>query len=112
VGTRVRRFQEVRIQSIGDFRGKKLLQLGIAKRDIPTGKDSGATGVRGGQVVYHIGDREKESPESIDIRICDSANPEILIGVTESERSTRTCALELRHIGYRESVNRVVRHHE
>jgi hypothetical protein len=27
------------------------------------------TGVSGGQVAYHIGDRGKESPESIDIRI-------------------------------------------
>jgi hypothetical protein len=32
-------------------------------------------------VVYHIGDREKESPESIDIRIRDPANPEIPIEV-------------------------------
>jgi hypothetical protein len=34
-------------------------------------------------VAYHIGDREKESPESIDIRIHDPMNPEIPIEVTE-----------------------------
>jgi len=35
-------------------------------------------------VVYHIRDWEKESPESIDIHICDPANPEIPIEVTGS----------------------------
>jgi hypothetical protein len=32
------------------------------------------TGASGGQVAYHIGDQEKESPESIDIRIHDPVN--------------------------------------
>ena len=36
--THVKGFQGVRIQSIGDFEGKKTLQLGIAIREIPTGE--------------------------------------------------------------------------
>jgi hypothetical protein len=66
----------------GISRDRELLQLGIAKRDIPTGELCGPQGVSGGQVAYHIGDREKESPESIDIRIRDPANSEIPIEVT------------------------------
>jgi hypothetical protein len=34
--TRVQRFRGVGVQSIGDFEGRKLLQLEIAKHDIPT----------------------------------------------------------------------------
>jgi hypothetical protein len=43
------------------------------------------TGVSGGQVSPHIGDQEKGSPESIDIRIHDLANPEILTEVLKQE---------------------------
>jgi hypothetical protein len=41
-------------------------------------------GVSGGQVAYHIGNREKVSPESFDIRIRDPANFEFPIEVTRS----------------------------
>jgi hypothetical protein len=84
VGTRVRRSKGVGVRRIGVFEGKKLLQLGIAKRDIPT---EGLCGPQQELVEdrwHHIGDREKESPESIDIRIRDPANPEIPIEVTGS----------------------------
>jgi hypothetical protein len=36
--TRVRRFRGVRVWSIGDFKGKKPSQFGIAIREIPTGE--------------------------------------------------------------------------
>jgi hypothetical protein len=39
-------------------------------------------GASGGQVAYHIGDREKASPESIDISIRNPVNSEIPIEVT------------------------------
>jgi hypothetical protein len=59
----------------------------------------------------NIGDRGKESPESIDIRIRDPVNPEILIEVTGVKRQlTRTS--EFRCIGYRESVNQSARYRE
>jgi hypothetical protein len=38
--------------------------------------------VSGGQVAYHIGDREKVSPESFGIRIRDPTNSEIPTEVT------------------------------
>jgi hypothetical protein len=43
------------------------------------------TGVSGGQVSPHIGDQGKGSPESIDIRIRDPANPEIPTEVLKQE---------------------------
>jgi hypothetical protein len=43
--------------------------------------------VSGGQVAYHIGDREKASPKSIDIRIRDPANSEIPIEVTRGGKN-------------------------
>jgi hypothetical protein len=53
------------------------------KHDIPTEGLCGAIArVSGRQVAHHIGDQEKESPESIDIRICDLANSEIPIEAT------------------------------
>jgi hypothetical protein len=84
VGTRVRRSRGVGVRSIGVFEGKKLLQLGIAKRDIPTEGVVWATQELVEDRWHSIGDREKESPESIDIRIRDPANSEIPIEVTGS----------------------------
>jgi len=77
VGTRVRRFQEVGVRSIEDFGGKKFLQLGIAKRDIPTGECVGPQQESVEDRWHGIGDWEKEGPESIDIRICDPMNSEV-----------------------------------
>jgi hypothetical protein len=39
----------------------------------------------------HIGDREKASPESVDIRIRDPTNREIPIEATGAEETARTC---------------------
>jgi hypothetical protein len=39
----------------------------------------GHSRISGGQVAYHIGDREKESLEPIDIKIHNPANSEISI---------------------------------
>jgi hypothetical protein len=82
---RVKRSRRVGVRSIRGSGDRILLQLEIAIRDILTGESCGATeGVSGSQVAYHIGDREKASPESIDIRIRDPVNPEIPIEVTRS----------------------------
>jgi hypothetical protein len=51
-------------------------------------------GASGGQVAYHIGDREKASLKSIDIRIRNPMNSKIPIEVTGEEKLTRACALE------------------
>jgi hypothetical protein len=77
----------VGVWSIGVYEGKKPLQLGVTKHDIPMeGLCGAATGVSGGQVARHIGDREKVRTETFAVRICDPANPEILIKAMGGEK--------------------------
>jgi hypothetical protein len=66
------------------------------------------TGVSGGQVAYHIGDREKESPESIDIRIRDPANSEIPIEVTGGGKVNSHVCIGVSSRRVSESVNQVL----
>jgi hypothetical protein len=81
----------VGVRRIGVFKDKKLLQLGIAIRDIPTGESCGPQQEIVEDRWHSIGDREKVSPESFGIRIRDPANSEIPIEVTGVERLTHTC---------------------
>jgi hypothetical protein len=68
------------------FQGKKLLHVGIAKRDIPTGELCGPQQEIVEDRWHSIGDRGKVSPESINIRIRDPAKSDIPIEVTGSRR--------------------------
>jgi hypothetical protein len=57
-------------------------------------------------VAYHIGDREKESPESIDIRIRYPANSEISIEVTGGGKvNSHVCIGVSSHVRYQKSTN-------
>jgi hypothetical protein len=62
------------------------LHVGIAIRDIPTEGSCGPHPELVGDRWWNIGDREKGSPESFDIRIRDPANPEIPTEATEGGR--------------------------
>jgi hypothetical protein len=75
--TRVKRSKEVRVRRIGGFENREILSLGIVIRDILTGEFHGTTRLRVEDRWHSIGDQEKESPESIDIRVHDPANSEV-----------------------------------
>jgi hypothetical protein len=82
VGTRVRRSKGSRGSRYRGPEDRILRQFGIAIRDIPTGELCGPQQELVEDRWHHIGDREKASPESFDIRIRDPANSEIPIEVT------------------------------
>jgi hypothetical protein len=73
-----------RSSGIGVFEGEKLWYIGITKHDIPTEELCGPRQELVEDRCHPIGDREKESPKSIDIRIHDPANFKIPIEVTRS----------------------------
>jgi hypothetical protein len=66
------------------FEGEKLWYIGIVKRDIPMEELCGPRQELVEERCHPIEDREKETPESIDIRIHDPGNSEIPIEVTRS----------------------------
>jgi hypothetical protein len=76
-GTHFRRFRGFGFRSIGVFKDKKLLQLGIAKRDILMGELCGPQQGLVEDRWHSIGDREKARPETLSIRNRDPANSEI-----------------------------------
>jgi hypothetical protein len=88
---RVRRSRGVGVRHIGVFGGKKLLQVEIAIRDIPTEGSCGPHPELVGDRWWNIGDQEKGSPESFDIRIRDPANPKIPTGNDGRWKSLSTC---------------------
>jgi hypothetical protein len=66
VGTRVRRSKEVGVRRIGVSRDRETLAAWNRETRYPDGRVVWATtGVSGGQVAYHIGDREKEVPNPL-----------------------------------------------
>jgi hypothetical protein len=82
-GTRVRRSRGVGVRRIGVSEVQETLAAWNRETRYPDGRVVWATvRVSGGQVAYHIGDREKVSPESFGIRIRDPANSEIPTEVT------------------------------
>jgi len=82
----VRRPRGVGVQHIGVFGGKKLLQVEIAIRDIPTEGSCGPHPELVGDRWWNIMDWEEGSLESFDIRIHDPANPKIPTEATEGGR--------------------------
>jgi hypothetical protein len=77
--TRVKRSKEVGVWRIGVLENREILLLGIAIHDIPTGELHGTTRLRVEDRWHSIGDREKESPKSIDIRARNPMNFEVLM---------------------------------
>jgi hypothetical protein len=81
-GTRVRRSRGVGVRGIGDFEGKKLLQIGIVKHDIPMEELCGPQQELVEDRCRPYRGSGKGKSESIDIRIRDPVNPKIMIEVT------------------------------